>query len=689
MERVKRTRTGIVLCAFLVILCIYCFRLYRIQVVDTGGDTNNITTFETRTRVKAARGNILDRNGNILVTNRASYDLTINHFVLTSSADPNGKLYELVQLCKKLELAYTDHLPISMEQPFEYTLSETSTSWQNNFQAFLAYRDHLDSDISAPLLMRKLRESYKIPEEWSDEDARMVLGLRYELSLRNCVPSLSNYVLLSDVSSDTLAAVLELNVPGMNVESSTVREYSTEYAAHILGYVGAMNAKQWEYYKELDGYSMDALVGQSGLEQAFESYLHGTDGTRVDVVTKDGTLVKSYYETEPKAGQNVQVSVDLNLQIAAEDTLALTIEGMRGEDTSKKGWDAQGAAVVAMDIKTGQVLVCASYPTYDLSTLFENYNDLLETELQPMYNRALQAIYPPGSTYKMSMTVAGIEAGEIGQYTVIEDKGIFTKYAGMSPKCLTYTNNGRTHGYIDCTEALKVSCNYFYYELGDRLTLEQIDSIAKGFGLGESTGIELYEEVGYRSNAETKAALYTGDDARWYKGDQILTAIGQAENRFTPMQLCSYISTLANQGVRYKATFLNRVVSSDYRDVILENETEILNDMGMSDAAYQAVVTGMKRVASESGGTAYKIFKDYPIPVCAKTGTAQTGIKNHSDNGAFACFAPADDPQIAVFVYGERAGSGSNLGNVAKAVLDAYFGVEDTNNLPSGENQIG
>lgn len=689
MERVTRFRAGILICVFLLILSLYCFRLYRIQVVDTGGNTNNITTFETRTRVKAARGNILDRNGNILVTNRASYDLTINHYVLTSSADPNGTLYELVQLCKERDLEYTDHLPISKQQPFEYTLSEASASWQSNFQAFLAYRDHLDSDISAPLLMRKLRESYQIPEEWSDEDARMVLGLRYELSLRFCVSSLSNYVLLSDVDNDTLAAVLELNVPGMNVESSTVREYSTQYAAHILGYVGAMNSEQWEYYKQIDGYSMDALVGQTGLEQAFEEYLHGTDGTRVDVVTKDGTLVKSYYEVEPQAGQNVQISVDLNLQIAAEDTLALTIEAMRGEDTSQKGWDAQGAAVVAMDVKTGQVLVCGSYPTYDLSTLFENYSELLEADLQPMYNRALQAIYPPGSTYKMSMTVAGIESGEIGRWTVIEDKGIFTKYSGFSANCLTYTNNGRTHGYIDCTEALKVSCNYFFYELGDRLSLDVIDSTAKGLGLGEYTGIEIYEALGYRSNAETKAALYTGDDARWYKGDQILTAIGQSENRFTPMQLCSYITTLANQGTRYKATFLNRVVSSDYREVIYENSTQVLSEMEISDEAYDAVVTGMKKVASEYSGTAYKIFSDYPIPVAAKTGTAQTGIKGHSDNGAFVCFAPADDPQIAVVVYGERAGSGSNLGNVAKAVLDAYFGVDDSSDLTAGENQVG
>lgn len=692
MERISRVRAGILLLVFCLIVGFFSFKLYHMQIIETKGNTNNITTFETRTRVKAARGNILDTNGNVLVTNRASYDLVINHYVLTSSATPNDTLYQLVKLCQERGIEYTEHLPISKEQPYTYTLNEYNSTWQSHFQTFLIYRDNLDSDISAPLLMEKLRQSYGIPDEWTEEEARLVLGLRYELSLRNCVGSLSNYVFLSDVDSDTLAAVLELNIPGLSVETTTVREYSTPYASHILGYVGAMNAKQWEEYKD-KGYSMDALVGQTGLEQAFEEYLHGTDGTRVDVVTKDGTLVSSYYEVEPQAGQNVQVSIDLNMQTAAEDTMAITIENLRNPELNleEDGRDAGGAAVVAMDIKTGQVLVCASYPTFDLSTLFENYNDLLDAELQPMFNRALQATYPPGSTYKMSMTVAGIENDIIGRYTKIEDKGIFLKYAasGLRPKCLKYSSSGGNHGMIDCTVALKYSCNYFFYELGDRLTIEQIDSTAKSLGLGEYTGIELYEALGHRANAETKASLYTGDDARWYTGDRILASIGQSENKFTPMQLCSYVTTLANQGTRYKATFLDRVVSADYREVITENTVEMLSQMEMSDTSFDAVKTGMVLCANESGGTAYKVFGDYPVKVAAKTGTAQTGIAGSSDNGAFVCFAPADDPQVAVVVYGEKAGHGSSLGEIARSVLDAYFAGRATDDSTIGENELG
>ena len=688
MERMTRFRAGVLVCLFMLLLGYYCFRLYHVQVFETGGNQDNITKFETRTRVKAARGNIMDRNGNVLVTNRASYDLVINHYVLTSSSSPNATLYRLAKLCQERGLNYTDHLPISKEAPFEKTLHQYNSTWQNHFKTFLAYRDYMDPDIPAGTMIEMLRKSYEIPEEWTDEEARMVLGLRYELSLRNCVGSLSNYVLLSDVDNDTLAAILELNVPGMSVEASTVRQYNTPYAAHILGYVGAMSPEQWAIYKQ-QGYSMDALVGQDGLEKAFESYLHGVDGTRVDVVTKDGTLIQSYYEKVPQAGQNVQVSIDLNLQAAAEDALAITIQNLKNPEINleEDGRDVAGAAVVAMDIKTGQVLICGSYPTYDLSTLFENYNELLQAELNPMFNRALQATYPPGSTYKMSMTIAGIDAGEISMDTTIEDKGVFTKYSGFTAKCLRYTNSGRTHEHIDCTEALKYSCNYFYYELGDRLKIATIDATAKGLGLGEKTGVELYENIGHRANPETKAALYTGDDARWYMGDQILAAIGQSENRFTPMQLCSYVSTIVNGGDRYQATFLNRVVSADYTNVVYEQTVNILSRMDISEEARLAVMTGMEKCAHESGGTALKIFRDYPVKVAAKTGTAQTGVSGHSDNGAFVCYAPADDPQIAVVVYGERAGHGSSLGDVAKAILDAYFGIQ-SDDIHPGENEI-
>ena len=518
-----------------------------------------------------------------------------------------------------------------------------------------------------------------------------MLGLRYELSLRT-LPNvyLSNYVFKADASADTLSAVSELNIPGMMVEASTVREYNTTYAAHILGYVGAMSPDQWEYYKNLEGasYAMDAEVGQSGLEAAFEEQLHGTDGYRIDYVTKDGTVIKTEYDPAPKAGNNVEVSIDLNLQMVGEDMLGQVMQGLR--EAGGDGSDAEGAAVVAIDVKTGQVLVCASYPTYDPSLFFQNYNQILEGEFRPLVNRALGLAYPPGSTYKMSMVVGAINYGIVTQYTPITDYGVYKEYeaSGYAPQCLWWTNYRQSHGTLTAAEALRDSCNYYFYYLGDHMSVEKIDTTAKGLGLGEPTGVELYEVTGTRANTESKKAQYTGADALWYPADAIAASIGQGLNRFTPMQLAVYTATLANEGTRMKATFLSRVVSADYRSLISQAVPTVVSQMEISDEAIAAYKEGMRLVCSDRRGTAYKIFGNYPIEVSAKTGTAQTG-PGQSDNGAFVCFAPSDDPQIAIAVYGEKAGHGSDMAAVAKAILDAYFQVDENADVVINENQVG
>lgn len=692
MERITRFRAGIVLLLFAALIGFYVYRLYDEQIIKTGGGSvSNETTFTTLTRVKAARGEILDRNGNVLVSNRASYDLVLNHYVLVSAKGTNDYLYQLVKLCQELGIEYNEHFPISRERPFTYTLEDYNSAYQGYFQKYLEYMDGLDSDITAPLLIETLREVYGLPAEWSDEDARLVIGLRYELALRNCVPSMANYVFLNDVSQEEMAAIGELNIPGMNVEASTVREYQTKYAAHILGFVGAMSAEQWEYYKQFEEYSMDAQVGQAGFEAAFEEYLHGVDGWRMDTVNQDGTLVSSEYLVEPKAGSNVQVTIDINLQAVAEDALAENMENLRNnENPNADGADAEGAAVVAMDPQTGQVLVCASYPTYDPATYFENYNEILKDPLKPLYNRALDATYPPGSVYKPVMVIAAIDSGLINSATIIEDKGMFdpdnspdNKYDKFQPTCLIYSLLGSTHGSINAAQALQKSCNYFFYELGDQIKLSVMDNTGKMLGLGESTGIELPESTGHRANAETKAELFEGEDGSWYQGDQILAAIGQSEHRFTPMQLCAYASTLATRGDRYRATFLNRIVSSDNRSLLKESQVELMSHLDISDEAYMSYFQGMCMV-TQSGGTAYSVFRDYPIQVAGKSGTPETD----NDNGSFICFAPADDPEITIAVYGEQAGHGSSMAGVARDILDSYFEVGKPADVNAYENQL-
>ena len=688
MERITRFRAYLLLTLFLLLIGFFAFRLYDLQIIQTDGNTSNISTFTTRTRVRAARGEILDRNGNVLVSNRASYDLVINHYVLLSADGTNDFLYRLVSHCDELNIAYNDSFPVSKERPFTYEFEKYSTVQQGYFQKFLTYIGDIDSDITAPLLINKLRSIYNLPDNWTDDEARKVIGLRYELSLRNCVTSLSNYVFITDASDEALSAVVELNVPGLNPEASTVREIHTKYAAHVIGYVGSMTAEQWEYYKTLDGYEMDAQVGQTGLEKEYEEYLHGIDGWRIDTVSSDGTLISSVYETEPKAGTNVEISIDINLQQVAEDALAEMTEELHNLEEGEDGQDAAGSAVVVMDMQ-GQVLVCGSYPTYDLRTFFDNYNEILNAEHDPLFNRALLATYPPGSTYKMSMVVASIDSGVVDDVTEIYDEGVYREYAdsGFKPTCLRWSSGNGTHGNMTASTALQYSCNYYFYWLGDNVRLSAMDATAKALGLGEPTGIELPEAAGQRANKETKEKLYP-ENPGWYQGDQILAAIGQSDNKFSPIQLCVYATTLANQGVRYKATFMNRIVSSDYRELIYKSEPEVLSRLEISDEAYNAYKEGMRLVAHEVGGTAWKIFNNYGMTICAKTGTAQHARKGFSDHGAFVCFAPYDNPQIAIAIYGEQAGHGSTLASVAKAILDAYFEVGEIGDVAVNENKL-
>ncbi len=705
MERMTRFRSYVLLGIFGFVLFLYATKLFSLQIIETNGNTNNATTYSTITTVRAARGDILDRNGNVLVGNRASYDLVFNHYVIKSADNRNQYLYDLLKKCEELGVSHNDHFPVTATRPFEYTLDSYNASWQRYYQAFMVDWG-LDPDITAPLLMERMRQRYELPEEWTDEEARGVIGLRYEFDLRG-VTNLANYTFIEDVSSENLSAILELNTPGLMVESSTVREYHTTYAAHILGYMGGMDDDDWAKYKD-QGYAMDAYIGQSGFEEAFEEYLHGIDGSRMDVVSKDGAIVEQYYleGKEPIAGNNVETTIDITLQKIAEDSLAQAMKDLvnpeintaEGDDT---GLDAEGAAVIVMKVKTGEILACASYPTFNLATMNEDWNDIMEDPLKPFFNRAFGANYAPGSTFKMCTLVSAMEnvnskGKRILDYMeTIQDKGVFTELGeGFNPKCLLYSSVYATHGTIDATDALKVSCNYFFYELGYRLTWQMMDETAKGFGLGEPTGIELTEKIGWRSNPTSKAASYTGPDATWNAGDRILTAIGQSENRYSPLQLCVYACTLANRGTRYRATFLNRVASSDYRTLIKQNEPEVVSKMDISYDTYEMYITGMRKVITDIGGTANKYFgghedpKTFPVAVCAKTGTAEHS-SGGSDHGAFICFAPMEDPEVAVAIYGEKVAHGSWLAPVAQDILEAYFEMEAASDVFTYENQVG
>ena len=340
MDYKTTIRIGSLLAIVLIILGIFVGRLYRVQITQAE-DVAEPDSYTFLTTVPAARGNIFDRNGKVLVSNRASYNLTINNFIIYSKENTNENIRRLVETCEAMALEHTDHLPISMDAPYVSTLTELSSSWQRCYKTYMAEHDW-DIDMTASSLLKLLRETYRIPEDWSDADARRVIGVRYELELRSYDYSLSTYVLCYDISSDALASIIELSIPGVNVQTTTVREYNTNYAAHILGTVGKMTAEEYEVYQE-QGYAMDATVGKEGFELAFEEYLHGSDGLLRTVLSADGEVLEENYETEPQAGNNVETTIDIDLQIVAEDALASHIENIRENGLSTSS-DNDGTA---------------------------------------------------------------------------------------------------------------------------------------------------------------------------------------------------------------------------------------------------------------------------------------------------------------------------------------------------------
>ena len=690
MERRIRTRIGVLILVIGLLVGLFSLRVYKLQISEDARQADTLTYYTT---VQAARGQILDRNGTVLVTNRASYDIVVISYVWLNGPSPNESLMKLLDTCDELGVSIQHHLPVSEDRPYRFTLDEyEGTGWDDHFRTYLNSRD-MDSDIAAGTFMNNLRKSYNLPEDMSPEEAYRLIAVRYELELRGIegMP-LDNYVLASDVSAEQLAAITELGIPGVTVQISTVREYKTQYAAHILGYTGKMTAEEYnETYKDL-GYAMNAVVGKEGVELAFEQYLHGQDGRMKTLVTSTGEVLDQEYVVTPVPGGNVELSIDLNLQMVAENALEEKILYLRENGVNEKGdgADAKGGAVVVMDVKTGEVLASASYPTYDLSTYRQNYNALAADETyKPLINRVLNAQYEPGSIYKMVTAITAMEYANVSRYFQVRDEGAYTKYQdeGYAPACHIFRSKGYTHGLENMMDALRDSCNYYFYEVGLRCSIDDMDTVASKLGLGEPTGAELIEYAGRRANRATKGQVWAGtNQAAWVNGDMLQAAIGQSLNQFTPLQMCVYTSTLANQGVRYKATFLRRVVSWDFQELLLESQPEVMDTLELSDETKAMLYEGMTAAAGING-TAGK-FADYSVKVAAKTGTAQHGDLSESDNASLVCYAPADNPRIAIAIYVENGAQGGQLADIAIKIMDTYFSQTGKYETVYGENEV-
>ena len=475
---------------------IYAVNLYRLQIVKGAEyyaqSQNSIVSTNT---VIAARGNILDRYGRVLVSNKTCNNIYINADELFEQPDPNAIILELTQAVEDSGNTYIDTLPITKEAPFEYVPNMTDLQ-KTRLDAYLKAND-LPASTTAVELMAFFRDAFDIDNNYTSEQMRAVAGVRYEIKIRYVINT-SDYVFAENVSIDLITKLMENNVPGFTVQSSYVREYNTDYAAHLLGYVGMMDEDEYKKYKN-NGYPLNAMVGKDGAEQAFESYLHGTDGTAVVTTTKGGTVISTNYTKEPEPGDQVYLTIDLGLQEAAEISLGNFIKETNAQrlidnatyeaqgETDKIKQQITGGAVVAINIKTGEPLCIASYPTFDLSKLMDNYSELVEDESGPLFNRALMGAYAPGSTFKPVTAIAALDQKIVATSTTIYDKGIFEKYAspdkgGYAPKCWLYPHG--SHGNVNTTKAIEVSCNYYFYTIGDQLGIDKLSSYAFRFGLG-------------------------------------------------------------------------------------------------------------------------------------------------------------------------------------------------------------
>lgn len=681
MDRSYRYRNSIVVFIVLFVAFVYMVRLFTMQLSrsqSTAYDASNTSTYTQL--VPASRGEIMDRHGNVLVRNRATYSVTLQGFVLYNSDDPNGYLLSLAKTCQKHGIEYEESLPLSETQPYTYV--EISDNDMYYYKRFLLGRQW-DADMTAENLFKLLRDIYHL-EDYTDEEARLIMGLRYELDLPTYANA-STYTVVEDIDAEQLAILKELGIPGMDVVTSTVREYSTKYAAQLLGHVGAMDSEEYEgTYKAL-GYSMDATVGKDGFEYAFEQYLHGVDGRKVITVTSDGTVVDEYWEVEPQTGANVMVTLDIGLQEVAETYLASAIENLAASKTEgQDGYDVDAGSVVVMNVNTGEVLAAANYPTYDPVDYNTNYKKMAEAEVTPLANRCLNYAYPPGSTFKPLSAITALRNGYSDSFQV-EDTGYYDKYDDYKPRCWIYNQSGITHGTLDMRGAIAQSCNMYFYTVGDAIGVDALVEVAESFGVGQYTGSEVPDNKGAMATPELKKETYAGQEGGWYGADNLTAYIGQSLTTMTPLQMCRYCAAMANGGTLYNATFLRRAVASDFQSQVAGNDFAPVATGLLSEYEYTVIKEGMRLTSTE--GTSKGTFADYNIEVCSKTGTASHG-SGGSDNGAFLCWAPMNNPEIAISIYVEHGASGSNFASVARNVMDYYFGTQDLAQEISMENEF-
>ncbi len=676
-----------------LLLSVYMYFLYQLMIVRGEEYYNRANELSvTKRTVTAARGNILDRYGRVLVSNAECYNLKIDTDKLFANEDPNSVILELVEMVRSYGDEYTDDLPITLEPPFHY--DEDMTAIQRTMLEAYYKRQNLDPNCSAVELMSYMRTRYNIDNSYSAAEMRLIAGVRYSINVRYAINT-ADYVFVEDASMNLISSIMENKLVGIEVKRAYIRQYSTDYAAHILGYVGLMTQEEFEKYSLLD-YSTDAMVGKDGIEYAFENYLHGQDGEVEETRNAQGTILATVYTKEPVPGNHIYLTIDSVLQEQAERILGNGVEILkkniaqkRAEGLARGDYNADlkdnitGASAVVVNVKDGSPLALASWPTYNVSRIIEDYQDLLVAENAPLFNRALLGTYAPGSTFKPCTAIASLTKGIINTEKKIKCQGVYTRYAaeGYAPECWIWNANKNehlTHPEENVTTAIRDSCNYFFYTLGNDLGVDDMGEFAAAFGLGQFSGIELVEAKGNMSNRANHQD-YAGSE--WRIGDTLQAAIGQSDSVFTPIQMAEYCATVANGGTRYSASIIKTIRNYDYSEKLYEREKKVMSTVETAAYNWDAVHEGMWMVLNDyTNETNANIWVPCAWRCAGKTGTAQKGEGIQND-GIFMCYGPYKDPEVAIFVVVERGGAGADVQFIARQIMDAYItirGYSDT-----------
>ena len=689
---VKPGRVAGLVILILLLLTVYLVALYKLQIIEGEANYNRSSELTNTERVvTAARGNIYDRYGRTLVSNEETYNLKIDTDKLFANDDPNSVILELVHMVQGYGDEYTDDLPITMTPPFEY--DPDMTAIQRTMLDAYYVRQEIDPNSTAVELMSYMRTRYNIDNSYSAEEMRIIAGVRYSINVRYAVNT-ADYIFVEDASMKLISSIMEKKLVGIEVERAYSRKYGTEYAAHILGYTGLMTQEEYEKYSLLN-YSTDAMVGKDGVEYAFENYLHGKDGKVIETRNSAGTVLATVYEEEPEPGNHVYLTIDSVLQEQTERILAngvsilkQNIAQKRAEGTARGDYNVDlkdeitGAAAVVVNVKTGEPLAMASWPTYNVATILEDYQELLEAENAPLFNRTLMGTYAPGSTFKPCTAIAALTMGIVNTEDKIKCEGVYTRYAaeGYAPECWIWnsTKDHLTHPEENVTTAIRDSCNYYFYSIGNYLGVDDLGKFAANFGLGEYSGIELVEAKGNMSN-QANHMDYAGTE--WRIGDTLQAAIGQSDSVFTPIQMAEYCATVANSGTRYSASILKSIRNYDYSEKLYDREPTVMSTVESAEYNWAAVHDGMWQVLNDYiNEKNVNVWVDCQWRVAGKTGTAQKGEGIQND-GIFMCYAPYKDPEVAIFVVVERGGAGADVQFIARHIMDAYItimGYSDT-----------